>query len=150
MLKNNRGISIGRLKSEFPEVTSGCCDFKFKGRGQRDPQTNLEPESGPLQMPWQASAFHSKLPSIRNGQTMTCCPFVIAPRSYSGVSSAASYSHPFVLRGELRYDTSCQNWCYLSFVISVFKLLTPVVSFLFSFTRIGHDSFVVPIPISSC
>ena len=22
--------------AEYPEVTAGCCDFKFKGRGQRD------------------------------------------------------------------------------------------------------------------
>jgi hypothetical protein len=28
--------ALGRLKSEFPEVTPGCRDFKFKGRGQRD------------------------------------------------------------------------------------------------------------------
>ena len=28
-------VTMGRLKAEYPEVTSGCCDFKFKGRGQR-------------------------------------------------------------------------------------------------------------------
>ena len=32
---NVAAVTLGRLKSEFPEVTSGCCDFKFKGRGQR-------------------------------------------------------------------------------------------------------------------
>ena len=29
-------VTMGRLKAEYPEVTSGCCDFKFKGRGQRN------------------------------------------------------------------------------------------------------------------
>ena len=33
---NVAAVTLGRLKSEYPEVTSGCCDFKFKGRGQRD------------------------------------------------------------------------------------------------------------------
>ena len=32
---NVAAVTLGRLKSEYPEVTSGCCDFKFKGRGQR-------------------------------------------------------------------------------------------------------------------
>ena len=32
---NVAAVTLGRLKAEYPEVTSGCCDFKFKGRGQR-------------------------------------------------------------------------------------------------------------------
>ena len=35
------------------------------------------------------------------------------------------------------YDPSCQNWCYLSFVISVFKLLTSVVSFFLSHVSVS-------------
>ena len=33
---NVAAVTMGRMKAEYPEVTSGCCDFKFKGRGQRD------------------------------------------------------------------------------------------------------------------
>ena len=27
---NVAAVTLGRLKSEYPEVTSGCCDFKLK------------------------------------------------------------------------------------------------------------------------
>ena len=75
-------------------------------------------------------------------------------RRWPGTIPVASFVLPIRDSTSSDFDfvltLSCRNWRYLSFVISVFKLLTYVVSFMFFlFTRIGLDSFVVPISISS-
>ena len=34
--RNQAGITFARSRNDYPEVTTNCCNRKFKGPGQRD------------------------------------------------------------------------------------------------------------------